>query len=165
MATGCIFQTRGDAQAVTGLLKDHAVGLQYLLEEQVEAVEFARFEGPPERLGPRGRAFGVAVEVRWRELAPGDFDVLVLKEAEQAEPGWERYDIRDAEGEKPLQHYLWGTWRGEFGGWVEARLPDAQHYPLEPPAPFATVEVVEYSRAGIVQFTRYRALRGEEYDG
>ncbi len=163
MRHGYVRYVRGDAETVKEHLDEYTQELEYLIQERVEEVRFVRWDGQlPGPPWPRGRAFGTQVEVRWRQVAPDTFDVLVLTETEQLGPEWICFETREPHGQESLRHYLWGTHRAELGGWVEAQLPRPLRYPLDSPQSFAYVEAIEYSRDGVVQLTRFRALRGEE---
>lgn len=165
MDTGTVYYRRGGPDVLKGLLEQKAQRLEYVIEERLEDIQFERMKWPLGDFWPLGRAFGPQLEVRWREVEPGKYDLLVLSEKDEGlGDSWEQetHEVRTTDAEnRPLKAYLWGTYKGNQGVWIETRIPRELKYPLDSPQDFAYLETAEYSRGGMVRFTRFRGVKGE----
>ncbi|MBL7183265.1 MAG: hypothetical protein ISS50_02320 [Anaerolineae bacterium] len=164
MNTGTVYYRRDGPDVLKALLRGYARRLEYVIQERLEDSRFVRTnDWSMGDLWPRGRAFGPELEVRWWEVEPGRYGLLVLSEKDEGlKDGWtqETHEVRSTAEDRPLKVYLWGTHKGQ-GVWIETRIPRELRYPLDSPQDFAYLEIAEYSRDGMVRFTRFRGLKGE----
>jgi len=126
---------------------------------------------------PQGRAFGEDQEVRWRRLEDGRYRVAVLTEnPEQAPLGEnEQRTAPEKYGVKQRTILLWGEMSMESEvspPWIEVRIPQPLHYPLEgedlkcpddPQKESALLRVViegwDYTERGVPVATRWIELK------
>jgi hypothetical protein len=126
---------------------------------------------------PRGRAFGEDREVRWRRLDDGRYRVAVLTEnPEQALLGEsEQRTAPETYGVEQRTILLWGEMSRESEvspPWIEVRIPQPLHYPLEgedlerpndPQKESALLRVViegwDYTDGGVRVATRWAKLK------
>lgn len=165
-------------------------GDEALLRQVVEAVgaEFVYVEGlawidllPISEFDSawlRGRAFGLAGEVRWTRQS-STLTLHVLTEDKARLPsgdGWQVDDDYEVDEPKPV--LLWGRYDELLGPnyerppalrdkavWAEVRIPRPLTYPLSPPPrpfdrlPFVAAQSITYRREGVPVLTRWAGLR------
>jgi hypothetical protein len=171
MTDGFIY-SRGDAEqcVLRDLIQRLQSELDCIVQSRVEDIAFEEF--PKDNLitfWQEGRAFGLAVEIRWQQIEKGLYNLMLLSEV-QRELGadWSRQQCRVRDrgyDDKPLQIYLWGTWQPEMNAWIEVRIPRILPYPKIPSDISKRhriyVMAVEYAQKGIVRFIRWKKLDTE----
>jgi hypothetical protein len=169
MTKGMVASLRGDwaalVQAVNAVFGDKEF---ILLAEDASALNSLRFERKTalktDTQHPRGRAFNKQREIRWRESAGGRFIITYLAEEKDGPPEKAGFSDFDTDWEtRETRQKLYGKWNDKLEDWVEVSAPGISgNYKAVcsiAPTPFALqLDAVDYSRNGIVQMTRFRAV-------
>jgi hypothetical protein len=138
-----------------------------LLSEGASATDRARFESAVSLsinvCYPRGRAFDKKREVRWREAGSGQYVITYLSE-DGAPPLDAGLRVNSEQWQtSPAIQKLYGTWSETTKDWVEVAVPGiSQAYRTlviaAPPPNALQIAVVDYSKNGLVQMTRFCAV-------
>lgn len=178
MANGIVASLRGDWSAVVNAVNAVFDGAKFILmAEDSDASQPPRFcwltALDQAACYPRGRAFNQWQEVRWREAGAGRFTATYLSESSEPPPS-AGFEASGTEWQtQRTSQKLYGTWSKTAGDWVEVMVPGTRGKygdviagiptlnALDPPPNALKLEVVDYSRDGMVQLTRFRTI--EEY--
>ncbi len=142
-------------------------GLKWAQVSSLERSEFCRWSADLPVLWPQGRAFGRNREVRWQRQSDGLYNVMVLTEETEYRPtgtGWTQV-APDIDGSLERQLLLWGelTRNSESSlEWIELRIPQALHYPVEVDRNSGLHVVIsarDYTVGGIPVMTRWYNLK------
>jgi hypothetical protein len=168
MTDGLIYvRSEAEESVLRDLIQILQSELDCVVQSRIEDIAFEEF--PKDNsitLWPEGRAFGLAVEIRWQQTEKGLYNLMLLSEV-QRELGedWSRqqFQVHDQGPDgKPLRIYLWGTWQPKMNAWIEVRIPRILPYPKIPSDISKRhriyVMAVEYTQKGIVRFIRWKKL-------
>jgi len=171
MTDGFIY-SRGKAKesVLRDLIQSLQSELDCVVQSRIEDIAFEEF--PKDNsitLWPEGRAFGLAVEIRWQQIEKGLYNLMLLSEIQwELGDDWSKQQcqVRDRGYDgKPLQIYLWGTWQPAMNAWIEVRIPRMLPYPKIPPNISKRhriyVSAIEYAQKGMVRFIRWKKLDTE----
>ena len=155
-----------------------ALNLIYLESETRIVLEpLSNFLGPKITLPPvrwsMGRAFGPALEIRWR-LDGEQFEAIALTESDEGPKGWQNSPwnaLLDATSRPrdvllvgvnstalPPDHILYNA-HPQGGLWIDSHTPKPLYYPApDPKARRVVLHCIDYLSRGLVVLTRMCGL-------